>query len=294
MINNEPVHFSLKYLPLLIRLRCCEPARLPGYLGSTLHGILGWALLNHKEAYRYIYENRKMAEGGYDIPNPYIINPPGYREQYNKGDELRFQVILLGDALRYAEQLINALITAGSFTIGAERKRFQLEEIMQYDQLQSIWKPGLYAPEAIKAEAISEHRTEGCTNCSIQLLTPLRIRRGGSLLTELDFITIFRSISRRITELTARYGGYVNEQEIAWLMEAAQHIQKTSSGLYVKNMERYSTRRDKKMDLSGLLGAMTFQGELAPFTPWLNAACILHLGRNTTLGCGKIDAVIMN
>ena len=67
-----------------------------------------------------------MAEGGYDIPNPYIINPPGYREQYNKGDELRFQVILLGDALRYAEQLINALITAGSFTIGAERKRFQL------------------------------------------------------------------------------------------------------------------------------------------------------------------------
>lgn len=48
------------------------------------------------------------------------------------------------------------------------------------------------------------------------------------------------------------------------------------------------------MDLSGLLGAMTFQGELAPFTPWLNAACILHLGRNTTLGCGKIDAVIMN
>ena len=54
MINNEPVHFSLKYLPLLIRLRCCEPARLPGYLGSTLHGILGWALLNHKEAYRYI------------------------------------------------------------------------------------------------------------------------------------------------------------------------------------------------------------------------------------------------
>ena len=173
MINNEPVHFSLKYLPLLIRLRCCEPARLPGYLGSTLHGILGWALLNHKEAYRYIYENRKMAEGGYDIPNPYIINPPGYREQYNKGDELRFQVILLGDALRYAEQLINALITAGSFTIGAERKRFQLEEIMQYDQLQSIWKPGLYAPEAIKAEVLSEHRTEGCTNCSIQLLTCL-------------------------------------------------------------------------------------------------------------------------
>ena len=56
-------------------------------------------------------------------PNPYIINPPGYREQYNKGDELRFQVILLGDALRYAEQLINALITAGSFTIrgGAQK-----------------------------------------------------------------------------------------------------------------------------------------------------------------------------
>ena len=48
------------------------------------------------------------------------------------------------------------------------------------------------------------------------------------------------------------------------------------------------------MDLSGLMGAMTFQGELSEFTPWLNAASVLHIGRNVTFGCGKIDVVFGN
>ncbi|MEK4372395.1 hypothetical protein [Paenibacillus sp. FSL R5-0473] len=31
--------------------------------------------------------------------------------------------------------------------------------------------------------------------------------------------------------------------------------------------------------------------ELSPFIPWLNAARILHIGRNSTFGCGQIDVV---
>ena len=40
------------------------------------------------------------------------------------------------------------------------------------------------------------------------------------------------------------------------------------------------------------MGAMTFEGDLSPFIPWLNAAEVLHIGRNVTLGYGKIDVIL--
>lgn len=43
------------------------------------------------------------------------------------------------------------------------------------------------------------------------------------------------------------------------------------------------------MDFSGLLGNVQFEGNITPFVPWLYAAQILHIGRNTTFGMGKIE-----
>ena len=57
---DRNMHFSIPYLPLRLRLECCEAASLPQYLGSALHGVLGWTLLSHRQAYQYIYENRRL------------------------------------------------------------------------------------------------------------------------------------------------------------------------------------------------------------------------------------------
>ena len=57
----------------------------------------------------------------------------------------------------------------------------------------------------------------------------------------------------------------------------------------VEHMERYSNRTNGKMDFSGLLGTIEYEGGLTPFVPWLYAAQRLHVGRNTTFGMGKIE-----
>ena len=59
--------------------------------------------------------------------------------------------------------------------------------------------------------------------------------------------------------------------------------------LRVERMERYSNRINGKMDFSGLMGEVEYEGELSPFVPWLCAAQVLHIGRNTTFGMGKIE-----
>lgn len=59
-MNRQVPIFLLEYLPLLIRLECKETTRLPAFLGSTLHGVTGWALTRHSESYTYVFENRRL------------------------------------------------------------------------------------------------------------------------------------------------------------------------------------------------------------------------------------------
>ena len=282
--------FSLDYLPLLIRLKCIDPVKLPRYLGSTLRGVTGWALLAYPDAYQYLFENRKQG-GGMDIVNPYIIDPPEYCELYHEGDELRYQIILVGEGARYARQLIYALAASKQLQLGAGRKRFELVEVRHSYSLLPVWQNGRMNANALHTVKLSDSIQEGCGHCSVNLITPLRIRRKGETLRDVDFQTLIRNITGRLTALTERYGGAVNADEVERVCTLSAQIKRTSAGLYVSEVERYSSKRKIKMDLSGLLGAMTFEGDLSMYTPWLKAARILHVGRNTTFGCGRMDIV---
>ncbi|UPK45006.1 CRISPR system precrRNA processing endoribonuclease RAMP protein Cas6 [Paenibacillus pabuli] len=291
-MNRKEFPFSLLYLPLLIRLKCHETARLPAYLGSTLHGVTGWALLQHSEVYSYLFENRRLGGAGQDIVNPYIIEPPRSRSIYRSGEELCFKLVLLGDSIRYAKDVVTALTQAQRFGIGAERKVFELVDILHGERYRPIWQDGQLDmmaanPENITACGLSDQASW----CSVHMLTPLRIRRGGALVQEIDFATIIRSITRRIHALTERYGGEINPDVAKKVCELAGNVRTLSSAMYLSQMNRYSNRKNESIDWSGMLGAVTFEGDISPFTPWLNAARILHIGRNSTFGCGQMDVV---
>ena len=205
---------------------------------------------------------------------------------------MTFYFTLIGNASLYANAVIETLIQTNIFELGFERKKFKLMEIMQGQQLTTIWHAD--NPDIMKEivdEKIPENINKNSWNCSINMITPLRIRRKGELLTEIDFPVIIRNITRRMVELSSRYGGSVNLEEIEQLCELSKSIQKTSAGFYVYKMDRYSNRRNEKMDWSGLMGAMTFEGDMKPYQPWLNAARVLHIGRNATFVFGKIEVV---
>lgn len=284
--------FSINYMPLFIRLKCCETASLPAYLGSTLHGIIGWALQYDREAYHYIFENGKSPDDGQVTVNPYFLEVPRYKNVYCPGDELRFGLVLLGDAVRYTQNLIEALAKTRVFGLGAERKRFELMEIMQSSRLEVMWESdNADRIKAVGGEILLDEVQKNCTQCIILTQTPLRIRRKGVLLTEIDFPVIIRNITKRMSELCERYGGFVDVDEAGQVCILAEQIQETACRFSVNTIERYSNRHGRKMDMSGVMGIMTCEGNLEPFTPWLNAARTLHIGRNVTFGYGKVDVV---
>lgn len=69
----------------------------------------------------------------------------------------------------------------------------------------------------------------------------------------------------------------------------ASEVSIIQNHLQLKSMKRYSNRLGEKMDFSGLLGSIQFEGKLTPFVPWLYAAQVLNIGRNTTFGMGRIE-----
>lgn len=292
VLLNEQTLFSIQYLPLIIRLKCCETAVLPPYLGSMLHGALGWALQSNRAVYHYLFENASKPIEGRDIVNPYILDIPRYRAVYNKGEELRFQFTLLGTAVNYAADFVRALVGVGILGLGAERKKFELTEIIHGTQLRTIWtneKPNVIT--RLKAEVLLDEVQINSTHCAITLLTPLRIRRSGNLLMVIDFQTIIRNITNRISRLTERYGGLADKDAMNEACEYSGQIREATCEISLCNIERYSNRRSAKLDWSGLMGTMVYEGTLDLFTPWLNAARVLHIGRNVTFGYGRIDTV---
>ncbi|MGE6668240.1 CRISPR system precrRNA processing endoribonuclease RAMP protein Cas6 [Paenibacillus xylanexedens] len=291
-MNRTPPVFSLEYLPLLIRLQCKEDARLPAFLGSTLHGVVGWTLPKHPESYEYLFQNRRRGGAKQDIVNPYIIEPPRPKPMYLKGELLSFKLLLLGDATQYTKDVITSLVDYHIYGVGSERKVFELLDILHGETYEPLWQKGVLNMKPAIAENISHHATyDHASWCSIHMVTPVRIRRGGALVQDIDFATITRNITRRITTLTERYGGYIHSDVANHAVERAGDVRITSSALYLNQMHRYSNRKKESLDWSGMLGALTCEGELSPFIPWLNAARILHIGRNSTFGCGQIDVI---
>lgn len=292
-MNKSP--FSLTYLPLLIRLQCQQTTRLPLFLGSTMHGIMGWTLKKYSpEAYSYLFENKRVSGGKQDIVNPYFIEPPRSKSHFEKGELLSFTFVLVGNAIQYAEVVIKALHQCKTFGLGAQRAPFILKDILHGTQFGDVYSEEGFNNMALMPENIdSLSRNEHATWCSLHLLTPLRIRRNGKLVEDITFPTIIRNITKRIGMLTERYGGHINNELATTSCELAQSINGTVSALHLSQMHRFSNRKNESMDWSGMLGALQFEGELSSFIPWLKAAQVLHIGRNSTFGCGKIDLIYL-
>lgn len=285
-----PEPFLLRYLTMKVSLIAQKDASLPPFLGSTLRGVIGHALYSDRAAYQYLYHNRTINDDHRDTVNPYVIVPPAMgKTDYHKGEHLNFQLLLFGDAERFARALLMTLHHAQPLCLGAGRYPFVLAKVTNVNEQRVIWERGMLHDIAARGSDLPCLSLPCVTQATVRTVTPLRIRNAGALRTKVDFPVIFRNIASRMTALTARYGGWVDQLEIGRLQMLAESIATVQDTMVEKQMERFSNRLDSRMEFNGLMGALQFEGDLSPFVPWLYAAQVFHIGRNTTFGMGQIE-----
>ena len=288
-------HFEISYCPLRVSLNALERAELPPYLGSTLRGALGQALLQtDKEACAFLYRNseKEDMDAGKVVAKPYMIIPPEIQRPQTvieQGEKLNFELLLFGSAEESVSAVVSALEQLYRFGLGARRYRFDLSEIINSQTQRIIWRKGKYFKDAVTAAEIQGEELQNVTGVVIKICTPLRIRHGGRLVKKILFQTLIRNITNRIMELTERYGGWIDQEEADRLLVLSEKVSTVHEEIKVERMERYSNRTNGKMDFSGLIGTIEYEGDLTPFVPWMYAAQKLHIGRNTTFGMGKIQ-----
>lgn len=285
---------------------------MPPYAGSTLRGGFGHAFrkmvctqgpidcrdcsLKAVCPYPYIFETAPF-EGAQqlrtygDVPRPFVIDPLDTRGEYRRGESFTFDLTLIGRAIDYLPYFLVSFRELGEIGIGKGRGRFQLTQVLTdngepiYDSDTQIVHNlnNTLSFDEIQEEAASLPNDQ----LTVHLLTPTRITHKGQIMDKLPFHLFWRRLIGRISALAYFHCGESLELDFKGLIAQAETVQTVQSKLRWHDWTRYSSRQSQKMQLGGLIGSVTYAGELAAFSEFLALGVFLHVGKNATFGLGK-------
>ncbi|MEC4685193.1 MAG: CRISPR system precrRNA processing endoribonuclease RAMP protein Cas6 [Nitrospirota bacterium] len=222
--------------------------------------------------YRYFFTDR---------PLPYVMLPRlDGKKGYETGERLQLDMVLIGEAAGHVDKFIMTVEEMGRAGIGSRRGRFRVKSVV--------------AEDSIDASAFFEEEAMTVDQCSIELLTPLKIREGISGLNycNLSFETFFRLLIKRIINLNNLYcngKGFDKERiepEKQDLFTLAGKIE-TKAYTEWRDFNRFSSRQHKSLKIGGQLGIIRYNGEIGRFYPFLKLGEVLGVGQHTTSGFGR-------
>lgn len=295
-------------------------AELPAYKGSTFRGVFGVALknvvcalrrqecdeclLNRTCVYSYVFET-PGAEGDLDTkkriaapPHPFVIEPPETQNtSYAKGQDFDFSLLLFGKGNDYFPYFVYAIEQMGMLGIGkkvdGKRAMFSLKRVTAngsaiYAQEDRKIKR-IKGLETLQIAAGDTHESGPVTRLSITLVTPLRLKFQNRLETALPFHVLVRAMLRRISTLCTHYDNGEPPLDYRGLVRRAEQVQVEHSSLQWIDWRRYSNRQEQEMLMGGLMGDVTYAGDLSEFVPLIRFCEKVHLGKQTSFGLGKIE-----
>jgi CRISPR/Cas system endoribonuclease Cas6 (RAMP superfamily) len=291
-------------------------AILPRYKGSTFRGAFGVALKNvacalkHQDcprcqllkscAYFRIFENAQPQEGdGNGVrPHPFVIEPPdSAKTRFSNGDEFNFSVLLFGFANGYLPYFVYAFEEMGKIGIGrlleGSRPGYDLLRVTSSSRIVYEVADGF----VLMGCEIDMPFDEGLEDdgrefeITIRIETPLRLKFQNKFHTELPFHILTRSMLRRISSLNNHFGNGEPNLDYVGLIKRASDVETIDSSLEWLDWTRFSNRQQVRMQLGGMVGAITYRGRLTEFLPLIRYSSRVHLGKATTFGLGKIEMI---
>lgn len=303
-----------------LRFRCCAETEIapPPYKGSMVRGALLAAL---RREFCLDQRGRTCADArlrqacpvcallatadeesprGIEVARPCTVEPPlEPTTLYREGDRFVFGVTLYGDAAGLLPYVIIGVRRMGERGIGSQKRapgRFVIEEIEAYDPLtgrtQVVHRRGeplVQRPEVVvthETVLAAAERTGRARRVVLELLTPMRLIAEGQLVKALTFPVLVRRLLRRLTDLsltaTHHHPGFDHEA----LLRQAEAVRVVEDRTRWLDVPSFSARQGRFTPIGGLVGTIAFEGDLAPFVPWLLWGSITHVGKDATKGGG--------
>ncbi|MGH8614678.1 MAG: CRISPR system precrRNA processing endoribonuclease RAMP protein Cas6, partial [Gammaproteobacteria bacterium] len=230
---------------------------------------------------------------------PFVLVPPLETQcEYPPGSRLTCDLLLIGPACYSLTACLCAFEHLGREGLGSARGRFDLERVERLVPSGPpclLLKQGRSAvmhpdPPTTSQEVIRGWENREIDQVTLTFETRLRLKNDNRLLrTCPEFATFLERVIARINLLSGAYhGGPMLERDAKQaLLELAKHVSVRSHDLVWDDWARYSGRQKEWMQFGGLLGAVTYEGELRPFMPILALGEWLHVGGKTSFGLGR-------
>jgi len=290
-----------------------ERLLLPPFKGSTLRGGFGSVfkriiclerggdcsrcILKEKCVYLYIFEtpppeDAKMMRKYPKAPHPFVLTPPtDERSQYNKGDRLNFELLLIGNAIDYLPYFIFVFSELGKRGLGKGRGKFRIDAVWSIKDGKKVkifdGERGILTGKYDRISFNLVDEGEKIKRLRLNFITPTRIKFGGKYTDNVEFSIIFRNLLRRISLLSYFHCNEELDLDYKGMIKKAEEVRTLEKDVRWVDIERYSTRQGTRMKIGGFVGEASYEGELSPFLPFLRLGEFVHLGKGTSFGLGK-------
>lgn len=238
----------------------------PGKAANVLRGALGTIL----DSAIFSPKLKDGPSGLSDPPRPFVLRAApldGARIAAGKTFEFGMNVFHAVPVAAYGNA-VRELETRG---LGPGRSRVSL---VRFDEI----------PVAID---LSLPR-EGTRDVRVSFVTPTELKGVDGLVERPDFGVLLARIRDRVSTLRALYGDGAVEMDYRAFGERARLVKMTKCHVKPVHRERTSSRTGQTHSIGGFTGDAEYQGELAEFTPFLDAAVYAGVGRQTVWGKGEI------
>jgi hypothetical protein len=302
---------------------------------SMPHGDCARCLLAERCLYTRLFEPRFNQPNGLlkqqqNAPRPFIFEPPlpgqkystsfvsteigctqansgkanGHQRLFDEplrfaaGDELRFGLTLIGEAVEELPYIIYAVSLMARHGFGAKRTPFALTEVLAIDDSTTRLKVYTPAMARIASHDVSRNLSEIVKDRLIQIklentlrllfLTPTRLRLQKNVQGQLLFEQLVKRLSLRLTMLTQTYSATKLGYDYQSLLAQARTATTQTDKLWQQELRRYSNRQEKKIEQDGFMGEAVFTGTaISQLLPLLIAGEFLHVGSGTAFGLGR-------
>ncbi len=261
---------------------------LPPWIGSAIRGAIGTELIkrccvfssmdceNCPEIFscsaKALLYTAKPSDGELGT-NPYLI-----RNYRFGGDRILFEIVLFGNGISCAGDIFRVLMK-GLSIYGNSFKLCSVKDLFSGEQIFT----GMYWSNTKASPLLYKNLNNG--ELTFYFSTPW-ISKSNQKRTDFDYL--LRACTRRATSAMKCCGEDINI-DFTSLFSLAKSVETVSEGLESKAISRYSSRTDRKMELNGYIGQITYKGDFAPFQQILSICELIGVGKMCVMGLGQFN-----
>lgn len=240
----------------------------PGMAGNVLRGALGSALREVAAGdYARIFEPAAAVAGPSGLsnwPRPFVLRAAALDGRtFQPGEQFCFDLHL-----------------------------FDARALVHFAKAFGQWSDMISAQQTIVAVELSP-RSEPVSRIRVEFQTPAELKSADDGAAPADFSVLLARARDRVSTLRSLYGAGPLEIDFRGLTERARSVKTVRSELRHVAVERRSSRTGQRHGIGGVVGFAEYEGDLAEFVPYLEAAYWTGVGRHCTWGNGQITTQIL-